>query len=545
VERGADVVVVRARVLTSDPGPLVPSAVAVASGRIVAVGDDEAVRDLIGAGTRVIDADGRSLLPGFQDAHVHPAEAGLEAMRCDLSEAPPDTYLELVAAYARAHPDEEWIVGAGWTMEAFPLGLPRREELDTAVSDRPVFLRNRDGHGAWVNTRALEMAGVRPDTPHPPDGRIERDPGGEPTGALHEGAMALVERLIPPPDRDRWEAAILEAQRRLHAWGITAWQDAIVRPDVLAAYRSLAERGRLSARVSAALWWDRHRGAEQIDELLEQHRDGSVGRLRAGTVKIMQDGVAENFTAGMLEPYLRHDGTTTAERGLSHVAPEELEAHVTALDREGFQVHVHAIGDRAVREALDALEAARTANGPRDSRHHVAHLQVVHPDDIPRFARLDVVANAQPLWACLDPQMRDLTLPILGAERAANQYPFGRLVRSGARLAIGSDWPVSTANPFPQLEVAVTRVPPDRRDADVFLPEERLELGAAVDAFTRGSAFVNFLEGGTGTIEKGKLADLVLLDRDLFDGGAGPIGETKVVLTVLEGQTVFEDPGLD
>jgi predicted amidohydrolase YtcJ len=256
-------------------------------------------------------------------------------------------------------------------------------------------------------------------------------------------------------------------------------------------------------------------------------------------VKIMQDGVCENFTAGMLEPYLDHEGRTTSERGLSHVDPEELKSHVTALDRNGFQVHVHAIGDRAVREALDAFEAARLANGPNDHRHHIAHLQVMHPDDVPRFAQLDVTANAQPLWACLDDQMRDLTLDILGPERAANQYPFARLVRSGARLAMGSDWSVSTADPFPELEVAVERVAPEDRGSEVFLPDERLELETAVEAFTRGSAFVNHLHADTGSIERGKLADLVLVDRDLFDRGAGPIGDAHAALTMVEGEAVF------
>jgi predicted amidohydrolase YtcJ len=351
--------------------------------------------------------------------------------------------------------------------------------------------------------------------------------------------MDLVERILPPVGHAQWLDAILEAQRHLHSLGITAWQDAWVLPETLAAYRTLAEDGRLTARVVAALWWDRHRGGEQIADLVERRREGTVGRLRAGTVKIMQDGVCESLTAGMLEPYLSNDGEPTGERGLSHVDPEELKEHVTALDREGFQVHVHAIGDRAVREGLDAFQAARDANGPRDARHHMAHLQVVHPDDIPRFAQLDVVANAQPYWACLDPQMRDLNLPILGSERSRNQYPFRRLQRSGARLAFGSDWSVTTANPFPQIEVAVTRTPPGEPDADVFLPDERLDLAAAVDAFTKGSAFVNFLDQDAGSIEPGKLADLVVLDRDLFDRGAGPIREAKVLLTMVEGEKVF------
>jgi predicted amidohydrolase YtcJ len=516
--------------------------VAIRGGRIAAVGAEEDVKALIGRQTRVVEAQGRSLLPGFQDAHVHPPQSGLERMRCDLNDVPFTEYEGVIRAYAAGHPNEPWILGGGWAMEAFPRGLPARETLDAIVPDRPAYLSNRDGHGAWVNSRALEVAGIDARRPDPSDGRIERGPGGEPTGTLHEGAMDLVERHLPAVRRDDWVAAILEAQRHLHSLGITAWQDAWVVEETLAAYRTLAEDRRLTARVVASLWWERHRGAEQIPELLERRRIASVGRLRAETVKIMQDGVVESLTAGMIEPYLDHAGNRSDERGLSHVDPEELKSHVTALDAEGFQVHVHAIGDRAGREALDAFEAARAANGPRDARHHIAHLQVVHPEDIPRFAQLDVVANAQPYWACLEPQMRELNLPILGPDRSANQYPFGRLHRSGARLAFGSDWSVTTADPFPQLQVAVTRVPPDERDREVFLPEERLSLETAVKAFTKGSAFVNFLDRDTGSIENGKLADLVLLDRDLFDRGAGPIGEAEVVLTMVEGETVFAEP---
>jgi predicted amidohydrolase YtcJ len=280
---------------------------------------------------------------------------------------------------------------------------------------------------------------------------------------------------------------------------------------------------------------------EQIDELLAGRERGAVGRLRATSVKIMQDGVCENFTAAMLSPYLGSDGTRTPNAGISMVDPAVLNDAATKLDAEGFQVHVHAIGDRAVREALDAFGAARAANGPTDGRHHIAHIQFVHPDDVPRFRALGVVANAQPLWACHEPQMDELTLPFVG-EAGTWQYPFRSLRRSGATLAFGSDWPVSTANPLQEMEVAVNRVSPATRDAPVFLPDQRVDLTTALDAFTRGSAFVNHLDHSTGSVEVGKLADLAVIDGDPFQPGAGPLGDLKVVLTLVEGVPVHADP---
>jgi predicted amidohydrolase YtcJ len=536
----ADVAVTGAVVRTMDPGRPVTDAVAVAEGRIVALGVED-VRGTAGRRTEVLDLPGRLVLPGFQDAHVHPPSSGLERLRCDLTgELTRERYRDLIAEYARSNPDAEWILGGGWSMEAFPRGVPRREDLDDIVPDRPVFLPNRDGHGAWVNSRALELAGIDAATPDPPDGRIERDPDGTPTGTLHEGAKRLVERLIPLPSEEELDGAILEAQRYLHSLGITAWQDAIVEEPDLRAYRRLDDRGDLTARVVAALWWERERGEDQVEELLDRRRWGTAGRVDARTVKVMLDGVVENFTASMLEPYLGEGGTPTDDRGIDFVDPEALPGHVTRLHDEGFQVHFHAIGDGAVRHALDAVEAAVTAGGRRDTRHHIAHIQVVDPDDVPRFARLDVVANAQPLWACHEPQMDALTIPFLGPERSDHQYPFGSLLRAGARLAFGSDWSVSTPDPFPQMEVAVTRVDPGHRENPQFLPDERLSVEQALEAFTRGSAFVNRLDETTGMLRQGMDADLVVVDRDIAAPDTGPIGDARAVLTMVGGRVVHE-----
>jgi predicted amidohydrolase YtcJ len=543
----ADLVFTGGPVHTSDAARSRATAVAVRGERIVAVGHDD-VREWIGPRTEVVDLAGRLLVPGFQDAHVHPVGGGMELGQCDLTGAVTlEEYRRRIRAYADANPDLPWITGGGWSMEAFPGGTPVREQLDDLVPDRPAYLVNRDHHGAWANTRALELAGLTAGTPDPADGRVERDAEGRPAGTLQEGAMRLVGDLVPRPTSAELVAALLRAQALLHSYGITAWQDAIVggnplTADAAPAYLTAVRDGLLTARVVGALWWDRERGAEQIPELLETRERLTGGRLRATSVKIMQDGIAENHTAAMLGPYLTGCGCVSDNAGLSFVEPEALNDYVTRLDAHGFQVHFHALGDRAVREALDAVEAARNANGWTGTRPHLAHLQVVDPGDVPRFRTLGATANLQPLWAVHEPQMDELTIPFLSAERAARQYPFGDLLRAGATLAAGSDWPVSSADPIQGMHVAVNRRAPDAgEDTPAFLPGQRLDLGTALAAYTAGSAYVNHLDD-TGTIEPGKLADLVVLDRDPFAGPPEEIAATRVLRTYVGGDRVHAAP---
>src|SRR5918993_5131569 len=423
----ADLIIVGAPVWTGDPARPWAEAVAVRGGRVAAAGPERELAGLRGPATRVLALDGGLVLPGFADAHVHTAAGGLELTQCDLRGGEREEYPAPVARYAAEHPDLGWVLGGGWVMDAFGTAGPHLAALDAVVADRPVMLESTDGHSAWVNSRALELAGITRATPDPPRGRIERDAAGEPTGALHEAARALVADLAPEPTQAEWEVAIERGQAHLHRLGITAWQDAAVEPEMLAAYRAVAERGRLTGRAVAALRWEVEAGQAQLPGLVERRRAGTVGRLRAGAVKIFADGVFENRTAAMLEPYLDGDGHPTGNLGIGMLGPEELAKVVTALDSEGFDVHVHAIGDRAVRDTLDAFEAAAAANGRRDARHQIAHLQFVHPDDRPRFRRLGVVANAQPYWSCVDGYMRDLTLPFLEPERAGWQYPWASL----------------------------------------------------------------------------------------------------------------------
>ncbi len=550
----ADLVFVNGGVYTVDAARSWAQAVAVRGGRIVAVGTEADVRERMRQGTEVVDLAGGMLVPGFQDAHVHPVGGGLDMLQCDLHHlSTQEEYLIAIKTYAEAHPEREWILGGGWAMDVFPGGTPRKELLDAAVPGRCVYLPNRDGHSAWVSSRALEMAEISSDTPDPGDGRIERGADGKPSGTLHEGAADLVGRLAPEPTAEEMAEGLRRGQAYLHSLGITAWQDAIVDDGAgfghnFTRYVEAAERGELTARVIGALWWDRHRGVDQIDGLVELRERGQVGRFAATSVKIMQDGVCENFTAAVLDPYLDSHGTPTDNRGISFVDPETLKGAVTELDRLGFQVHFHALAERAVRESLDAVEAALLANGPSDNRHHLAHLQVIHPDDIPRFRDLRAVANAQPLWAAHESQMDDLTIPFLGEPRWRWQYPFASLVRAGATLAMGSDWSVSSPDPLEEMHVAVNRTMPsdypykvERRE--VFLPDERLDLPTALAAFTMGSAYVNHLDRETGSIEVGKLADLTVIDRDLFEQPTDEIADAHVEQTFVEGERVFAAPG--
>jgi predicted amidohydrolase YtcJ len=541
----ADLIFVNGRVYTVDPARSWARAVAVSDERIVAVGADDDVLALRGSSTEIRDLAGRMLLPGFQDAHVHPVSGGVERLQCGLLELDSaDAYLEAIAAYAAEHPEEPWILGGGWSMDAFPGGRPDAALLDRVVPDRPVYLHSRDGHTSWVNSEALRLAGITRDTPDPPDGRIERRDDGTPSGALQEGAAELVSRIVPEVDPDLVYRGLLEGQAYLHSLGITGWQDAIVDPQTQAAYERAAGRGTLTARVVGALWWDRHRGLEQIGELVERREASRVGRFAATSVKIMQDGVCENFTAAVLEPYLNGDGEPSGNVGISFVEPDLLARAVTELDRLGFQVHFHAIGERAVRESLDSIEAARAASGPSDGRHHIAHIQVIHPSDLPRFRALGAVANAQPLWAAHEAQMDELTIPFLGEPRWRWQYPFASLVRHGAVLAMGSDWSVSSPDPLQEIHVAVNRrMPPGYPyrvdDHRVFLPDERIDLATAIAGFTASAAFVNHRETQTGTIEVGKLADLTVIDRDLFTHPLDRVAEATVDETYVGGRRVF------
>ncbi|CAN5404908.1 amidohydrolase [soil metagenome] len=418
------------------------------------------------------------ICPAFHDAHIHLLEGSLFDLWVNLHDESPADYLGVVAAAAAALPPGAWVRGGGWSMAAFAGGNPDGRTLDAVTGGRPAYLSARDGHSAWVNTAALRIAGIDSRTDHPPGGRIERDDSGQPTGTLHETAMSLVRDHLPDVTPADWAAALDLGQRYLHSLGIAAWQDARLSTPMLQAYVAAEAAGRLQARVAAAMHWNPAFGVEQIDGLLAARDLAGDGLVRAPMVKIFVDGVVENRTAALHAPY-----QCSHSHGEPLYEPAALQAAVRTCAENGFAVHVHAIGDAATTAALDAFAATRALS--TGLRHQICHLQLVDATDITRFAELDVIANAQALWACRDEQNVALCAPALGTTRFEAQYPFGSLARAGVRLAFGSDWRVSTPDPLAQIEVAMTRRPPGDTVTEALGPEQALDLTTCLRGFTR------------------------------------------------------------
>ncbi len=515
-------------------------AVAVREGRMLYVGEDSGVARYISGGTTVVELAGRMVLPGFEDNHAHPLSGGLELGECNLYEASTPTEVEgAITAYAVAHPDLEWIRGNGWQLPVFPNANPHKEALDRAVPDRPAFFYAADGHSAWVNSAALALAGVTRETNDPPNGRIERDSRGEPTGTLREGAISLVASKLPKYSDAERIGAVRRALAEANRFGITSITDADAGPEYLEAYANLDRRGDLTARVTAAIATDESVPVEEMAtrarDLRTKYRGGN--RLAVNTVKLYADGVIESHTAALLAPYLG----LGVDRGPLVYQPEDLAARVAAFDRDGFQVHIHAIGDRAIRVSLDALAHARQVNGDHDARPIIAHIELFDPGDIRRFRDLGVIASFQPYWAQADEYITDLTEPVLGPERSHWLYPIASLMESGAVVVGGSDWSVSSLNPLDAIQVAITRRDVDAGEGPSWLPEQRVDLPRMLAAYTINAAYGTRAERETGSLETGKLADLIVLDRNLFEVKPWEIHNVKVLLTLLEGRVVWRD----
>lgn len=537
-QHNADLILVSGRVYTMNDASPWAEAVAIGGGRIVAVGSNEEVTGAW-AGP-AIDLAGRMVLPGFHDAHVHPMYSGIQMMQCDLAGlASVESLLGKVAECDTALAEGEWLVGGGWNLSLFPEANPGKELLDGINPERPMFLRGEDGHSSWANSRALTLAGIESETPNPPLGIIERDAGGEPSGTLRETAQGLVESILPPLTVEQRAEALRMALQLANRLGITSMVEAAVSDWELPVYRAVEADGDLTARLVLSVTVGESPLGPTDAHIIAPEDRGTGNRLRLDAAKIFVDGVLEGETAALLEPYLDRDGAS----GMLLQPQEALNEVVAGLDARGVQVHFHAIGDRAVRSALDAVENARELNGERDNRHHISHLQLIDADDHARFAELGVGANFQALWAYPDTYITDVNLPAVGPERVQRMYPIGSIERAGGLIVGGSDWSVSSLNPLEAIETAVTR-----QDASGFIdgvlnPDERVSLATMLAAYTRNAAYVMHHDDEVGTIEPGKLADLVILQRDLFEVPPRELGEVEVAMTLFEGTAVY-DTGL-
>jgi predicted amidohydrolase YtcJ len=540
-DRPADRVFVNGAVYTVDPRRSRAEAVAVRDGRILHVGSNDEVRRLAGSGTEVTDLAGAMLLPGFHDSHIHILIGVATKDDCDLlrlvSQAEIDARLHECQALPGYGPDR-WVLGGGWSEWLWPDANPGKAQLDALFPDRPVYLESSFGHAAWVNSRALALAGVTRTTGNPPDGVIERDAAGEPSGTLRDAAMLLVKRGLPAATPEQDLESVRAGIDLAHSVGITAVIEPGLDAALIAPIVTLADANQLDLRVRASLSpinWQPGAFDDGVYAFLEGRGRWRRPNLDVDSVKVYMDGVVEYGTGALLEPYAK------AGHGLGprFYTQEQVNGHFTRFDAMGLQVHVHATGDAAIRMALDGFAAMRKANGMSDNRHHIVHLQLIDDADRPRFAELGVTATFQPLWAYPDPSALELDVPMIGEERTWAMYPIGSIAKTGARVAGGSDYFVTDLNPLHAMEAAVTRQDPYANAGPVLNADERVDLHTMISAYTINGAWLMGLENEQGSIEAGKRADFVVLDRDLFAGPAAAINEAKVVMTVFDGRTVY------
>ena len=548
----ADTIIINARVYTAARGPTTwVEAIAVKGDKILSVGTATQIDRFRGPHTKVIDAGARLVLPGFTDCHIHFLDGALSLEQIQLEGTRDVAEIQQrVKAYASAHPEKPWILGRGWSYPVFGrAGLPDKRMLDEVVPDRPVYLEGFDGHTWWANSKALQIAGITMQTPDPPGGSIVHDPKtGEPTGAIKEdSADALMRRVIPPPSQEEklkaLRAALKEANRvglvRVHsAGGVSVNSSDLSNADL---FEQLRQSGELTLRFYLAYRVNppvvTRKQVQEIEQARHRYHDDWIS---AGAVKFFMDGVIETHTAAMLQPY-SDDPSLSGELLWE---PEKYQQAVTELDRMGIQVFTHAIGDRAIRTALDSYESAAKANRSHDARHRIEHIEDVSAVDIPRFGKLCVIASMQPLHAYPDDTLK-LWAGNVGPERAQRAWAWNSIQKQGGHLAFGSDWPVVTMNPWRGLQNAVTRQTPEGDPPGGFVPQERISLQDAIAGYTIGAAFAGHRERTEGSLEPGKLADLIVLNQDLFKIEPNEIGKTEVLLTMVGGNVVYQSPNWD
>ena len=538
-EGPVDLIVYNAKLYTADSSASFAEAVAVRGNTVFRVGSNREIKRLTQPQTVVLDAHGGAVLPGFNDAHVHFASGGLGLAEINLLDATTgDEIAAAVRRFAEAHPERPWVTGRGWYYTAFAGGLPTRQMLDAIVPDRPAYLVAYDGHSGWANTAALKLARITRATPNPKNGIVVKDAAGDPTGVLKEAAMALVRDIVPRPDRARRLDAIRAGIREAHRLGVTSVQNAGGSPDELDLWDELRKADQLKIRmyhaVSARPGFT-EADVDALDAIRRKYPDDPL--LKAGAVKLMVDGVIESHTAAMLEPYANRP-----TKGMPNYTTDELNRLVAMLDRRGWQVWIHAIGDAGIRMALDAFYEATEANETpaRGRRHRIEHIESIDPADVPRFGDLGVIASMQPFHANPDPSMGTVWSANIGPERASHGWLWRSISKSGGRVAFGSDWPVVTLDPRVGLQVAVNRLSPRGEPAGGWIPSERLPLTEAIDGYTRGAAYASFDEQRKGTIERGMLADMVILSTDIFEAPPERMLDARVETTIFDGKVVYD-----
>src|SRR5687767_6012985 len=537
-----DLIVINGRVYAADERELA-EAVAVRGNKVVRVGTNREIQRLRRAQTTVIDAKGGAVVPGFNDAHAHLVSGGLSLDQVSLADAKTvEEIKDTIRVWAESHPEREWITGRGWYYQPFNGAMPTRQLLDTLVPDRPAYLIAYDGHTGWANTKALTAAGITRRTKNPPNGIIVRDARGEPSGALKEAAMALLSQVAPQPTEEDRLAGIRAAMDEAHRLGITSVQDAGGPAGDLELYDRLRKRNELTLRIYQALRADAtltEAGLEELEQVRTRFADDPL--LKTGAIKLVADGVIESHTAAMLEPYANRPST----KGDARFTPAQMNAVVGMLDRRGWQVMTHAIGDAAVRMTLDAYEAAAKASPPpeRGRRHRIEHIETIDPADVPRFGRLGVIASFQPVHATPSPTPGDVWSTNIGAERAERGWLWNSVARTGGPLAFGSDWPVMTFDPKMGLHVAVTRTTEDGLPKGGWIPAERLTLRRAIQVYTRDGAWASFDEQRKGTLARDMLADIVVLTDDIFSAPPALLTTTDEAVTIADGKVDYRrDP---
>ncbi len=532
----ATLILTNGKIWTGNPAQPQAEAVACFEGRIAAAGTAAEIRAWAGPKTTVIDLGGKLVTPGFNDAHVHFYSGGANLSRVQLRDAKSeDEFRERIRRFAATLPKGRWILGGDWDHENWsPSRLPTRRLIDEAAGDHPVFVNRLDGHMALANTLALELAGITRNTPDPPGGTIVRDPSGEPAGVLKDAAQAAVENVMPAPSEEEIATAIRAAMRYAAENGVTSVQDVSAAAPYLRVYQRLLQRGELTVRISGH------------QPLASWHRLASVGilanfggpMLHIGGLKAFADGSLGSATALFFEPYT-DDPSTSGLAGDEMIPESKMLGQIVGADRAGLQIAVHAIGDRANHLVLDFFEQAVASNGPRDRRFRIEHAQHLWPDDIPRFARLGVIASMQPYHAIDDGRWADKRI---GPERAKTTYAFRSLLDAGAVLAFGSDWDVAPMVPLAGIYAAATRRTLDGKHPGGWVPEQKITVAEALRAYTWGSAYAGFEENIKGTIEPGKLADLVVLSRDILAIDPAEIQSVEVAMTIVGGRVIYRMP---